>query len=493
MRAHQLIAPGLRRIAGASLHLRVALIILVLASLAMIAQRPTVSPHMTSRWRRDRGGELPSPSWHGSWSLWSWGCGSVGADAQYRLVVARLEALTGDLRRRQGAIAASQAGSSQGADDLGEGMDAAAAVLGRRGYEQMVQPPVGLLLPYEAQPVRSTVFITYGDALFNRSKLRLAGEAARFGVFDRIRAWGPEDIDLNFVQRNYAILTQLRGGGYWLWKPYVIWEALREMADGDVLMYADAGCTFLSSPEPYLRLATQFGLVAFRVPHKMGEYTKGIVFHALDMPMGMWAEELQVIAGILVVQKRPFTSFLISEWLRLCQDERLITDADTSAIAPNHASFIDHRHDQSIWSLLVHKYGACVCPAREFSPLSRSFTLIPPSAPLCRARSLPLSRPNSLCRCANDPRPAPLSAGSGIYHCSDAAKRIDIELRFHYPRAPHHRRPGNHHPPHPDSEPLCKQGGPQASSCCSLHPTPPHRDPGAPLSKRAPFCFLQQL
>ena len=278
--------------------------------------------------------------------------GGAEADAQYRLIVARLEALTSQMAS-EGAVRGGRAPRARAASD-----DAAAELLSEHSGPPAAAAwaPQGLL-PYAAQPVGAKVFITYGDARFNRSKARILGEASRFGLFDRIRGWGPEDLDLNFVTRNYAILNQPRGGGFWLWKPYVIWETLRDMADGDVLMYADAGCTFLSTPEPYVRLAAQYGLVAFRIELPQGHYTKGAVFAALDMPMDMWAPEGQIIGGILLLQKRPFTSFLIAEWLRLCQDERLITDADTSSTAPNHPLFVDHRHDQSIWSLLVYKYG----------------------------------------------------------------------------------------------------------------------------------------
>lgn len=226
------------------------------------------------------------------------------------------------------------------------------------------------LLPFQAHPIGSKYFITYGDARFNKSRARIVAEAARFGVFDHVRGFGPEDLSIEFVQRNYAILSAPRGGGYWLWKPYIIWETLKSMSDGDVLMYADAGCTFISDPSPYIEIAAQYGLVAFRLGKEtLAQYTKGFAFKHLGLDVDIWGEQLQVIAGILVVQKRPFTTFLVSEWLRLSQDERLITDADTTGLEPNHPSFIENRHDQSIWSLLVHKYGAqMILAQRHFPP-----------------------------------------------------------------------------------------------------------------------------
>jgi hypothetical protein len=39
---------------------------------------------------------------------------------------------------------------------------------------------------------------------------------------------------------------------------------------------------------------------------------------------------------------------------------------DTSALVPNHASFHEHRHDQSVLSLLAVKYGVFTAPYRSW-------------------------------------------------------------------------------------------------------------------------------
>ena len=38
------------------------------------------------------------------------------------------------------------------------------------------------------------------------------------------------------------ILSNPRGYGYWIWKSYLIQQKLLEIPDGDILLYADAGC-----------------------------------------------------------------------------------------------------------------------------------------------------------------------------------------------------------------------------------------------------------
>jgi hypothetical protein len=47
---------------------------------------------------------------------------------------------------------------------------------------------------------------------------------------------------------------------------------------------------------------------------------------------------------------------IVEEWLTYCMDPRIITDQDNTCGQPNLPEFRDHRHDQSVISLLVAKY-----------------------------------------------------------------------------------------------------------------------------------------
>lgn len=46
----------------------------------------------------------------------------------------------------------------------------------------------------------------------------------------------------------------------------------------------------------------------------------------------------------------------VEEWLRYCRDERILTDIPNESGYPNLTGFVDHRHDQSVLSLLAEKY-----------------------------------------------------------------------------------------------------------------------------------------
>lgn len=104
-------------------------------------------------------------------------------------------------------------------------------------------------------------------------------------------------------------------------------------------------------------MAAKYGGLTFRIGYKAGPWTKGVVFHALGMSMEVYGPQPMIAAGTILLQKRPHTVKLAGEFMRLSQNISLITDLDTSRAIPNHKQFTDHRHDQSIWTLLCYKYG----------------------------------------------------------------------------------------------------------------------------------------
>ena len=86
-------------------------------------------------------------------------------------------------------------------------------------------------------------FITYGDHNFSTSKNRLLKEAHAFNEFKTITSYGPEDLSQEFKQKHKDILKCSRGGGYWIWRPYILKKKIDTVLEGDFVIYLDAGCT----------------------------------------------------------------------------------------------------------------------------------------------------------------------------------------------------------------------------------------------------------
>lgn len=205
--------------------------------------------------------------------------------------------------------------------------------------------------------------INYADGAFEKSRLKnsMSGLAAGF---DAVIQYSSKDIDSLFYEKNKEILTHKRGAGYWLWKPYFIFQTLKNVKEGDVVFYSDSGAEFIKSVEPLLDLIQEKEVVGFKLSgqHKEKQYTRKAVIDSLGFAHPeQVASSNQDMASFIGVKKTSHTGkedHVIGTWLDLCQDPNLIMDQPRSS--DEFEEFIDHRHDQSLWSLVsklrnVHK------------------------------------------------------------------------------------------------------------------------------------------
>ncbi len=178
------------------------------------------------------------------------------------------------------------------------------------------------------------------------------------GLFDEVVSFTPEDMEPAFLQQNKKILSQKKGNGCWLWKPYFIRKALDRLNPGDFLFYSDSGAYFIRPITPLIDICRESGqdLIVFELKHPESAWTKRDAFILMDCDSPEYAESRQRLAAFSLWKKSGFTMDFISEFLSYAQDERMITDLDNQCDLPNYPDFREHRHDQSIFSLLTKKY-----------------------------------------------------------------------------------------------------------------------------------------
>ena len=217
-------------------------------------------------------------------------------------------------------------------------------------------------LSAKTAPVRTTrmkLLINYADAKFARAQDYNAATGRSIGGFDEVRRYGPRDIDDDFQQRNRAILTHPAGAGYWLWKPYFIFKALRDLKEDDYLFYADSGSFFVHSIDPLIETARRLdqAVVYFENMRVEKRWTKRDAFVLMDCDEPRHTESPQRQGGFSLWRKSAAALAFAEECLTCCQDERLITDMPNQMGKPDYPEFVAHRHDQSISSLLAKKRG----------------------------------------------------------------------------------------------------------------------------------------
>lgn len=207
------------------------------------------------------------------------------------------------------------------------------------------------------------IAISYANKKY-RKQLKLNKKSAlEVGKVDEYYSYGPNNIDYEFQKKNRFILSQKRGNGYWLWKPYFILKTLKEKLNvGDYLIYTDAGILYMDSSYKIIDFLKKQNSEMWMIPldptiYIEKKYSKRDAFILLAADMPFYTDTPQYMAGIQVYRKSKFTEKFLEEVLYYSQDRRIITDEPNKLGLSNYKEFVENRHDQTVLSLMIKKYG----------------------------------------------------------------------------------------------------------------------------------------
>jgi hypothetical protein len=169
---------------------------------------------------------------------------------------------------------------------------------------------------------------------------------------------GMHEIYKEFYEFNKSVLDQERGGGYWLWKPYVIYLQMLNAKEGDILIYSDAGVEFVNPVREIIDRMDE-DIFFFTNGFLNVEWCKGDVYCNIlhefpDLPFE-YKDRKQVQASVIFFKVNQKTRDFVKEWLLWCQMPGFIDDSPSKL--PNYPTFAEHRHDQAILTCLQIKYG----------------------------------------------------------------------------------------------------------------------------------------
>lgn len=204
------------------------------------------------------------------------------------------------------------------------------------------------------------IAVNYADKNFQKAQKLNSMTARRWGA-DKVLEYGPKDIDEVFRKRNQRILDAPRGGGYYLWKPYIYRKAYDELGENDYLIYTDAGAVYVNSIQYLIDCMEheKVPMMIFSLEQERLERcnTKKDAFVLTGCDEPKYTDTPQSIGGYFVCRKDPVVEAYLDEVLHYAQDIRIISDQPNVMGLPNYAEFTDHRHDQSVISLISKKYG----------------------------------------------------------------------------------------------------------------------------------------
>ncbi len=197
------------------------------------------------------------------------------------------------------------------------------------------------------------VVVNYANNKYRETQAYNTFTALKKGQADEVFQYSEREIDNNFYDKNKKILSEKRGNGLWLWKPYFIKKTLEKLDYGDIIFYTDSGSYFTGKINKVLDKVSDFDIICFDIPLIEEQFTKKIVFEKMDCNSSKYRKTNQIIATYFIIKKTKFTEKFINEWLELCTDYELIAPSDNKN---EDEKFIAHREDQSIFSLLCKKY-----------------------------------------------------------------------------------------------------------------------------------------
>jgi len=149
-----------------------------------------------------------------------------------------------------------------------------------------------------------------------------------------------------------------KGFGLWIWKPYIINKLLKIIDNNDILLYLDCGCELnIGGKELLLQHIKNvskkkyLGSTSYRYEYIWTKIDILKYFNTLNDQNITHTYQLQ--SGIILISKCECTTNIMQEWYDVVINNHNLLD-DTNN-GDNIEGFIENRHDQSIFSIIIKK------------------------------------------------------------------------------------------------------------------------------------------
>lgn len=210
-------------------------------------------------------------------------------------------------------------------------------------------------------------FIAYSDANCAYSLKRIGKQAEGLGCFDEVVLYTPETLP-EFIKSS-PLMQYKMGGGMWSWKPAIIKHALDTHHEGDIVVYADAGCSLHPHKDwdEYFAHMQQYDTIVFQYRQDMPEWAQ---FGQTSPKLKYWCKksasdyfrerfgsaaflESNKVLGGIVFAKGKDNSF-IRDWMEITMKEPdLVTPLPKEEKPLQIPGFCFHSHDQAVVTSLA--------------------------------------------------------------------------------------------------------------------------------------------
>tara|TARA_B100000700_G_scaffold318259_1_gene411083 strand:- start:143 stop:1024 length:882 start_codon:yes stop_codon:yes gene_type:complete len=231
---------------------------------------------------------------------------------------------------------------------------------------------------------------TFYSSDLKRSADRFKEQAEKMQIYDKIFMFTQNDLNEDFKEYVNTLLKlgKKRGYGYWVWQTYFHKKVLSEINEGDIYHWCDVGCHFNINGK--LRLMEYFdilkkestGFLGFQYKNPEfkdapknyiypnyieNQYTKSdlVKYFKLNKNDSMMKTP-QVWGGSFFIRKCKKSLEMMDEHYQITRNRfDLIDDDESKFVEEKVPEFVQHRHSQSVLSLIVKKAGSTLLSAYE--------------------------------------------------------------------------------------------------------------------------------
>ncbi len=213
---------------------------------------------------------------------------------------------------------------------------------------------------------------------------RFISQSRSLKLYEDVKIFGWEDLSIKKKKQIESFFKkgEKRLYGYASWKAEIILSYLDKIPENSILQYSDIGCVFNVNGKERLKdyinitdkkkiLAFKYSYPNFNIKNKYkfqiyyeNQYTKADTWTYLniDNDSNILKTE-QICSGIIFLKNTLYVKEILNNWKKASNIDSLIDNS--KSVKQNHPNFIEHRHDQSIFSLLCKKENIFCLSASE--------------------------------------------------------------------------------------------------------------------------------
>lgn len=215
------------------------------------------------------------------------------------------------------------------------------------------------LTPVDSERLDEGVYlVTYadGNSVFVQNQNALASSALNRGV-DFIFKYRRHHLSPDFLKKNAEILKDPAGAERWLWKSYVILEAMKRIPEGAYVAYLDSGFVLKKNIIPLLKQMNDKDIMVVAydpiIYGNLGSHVQREALMLSGCDTETCRKGVHVWAGLSFYRNSPKSHAFIEKWLRLSENPKILSPQPGPL--PEYPEFKYHHNDESTMSITAHQ------------------------------------------------------------------------------------------------------------------------------------------